>query len=338
VHCASQKTGCSRCACTQLKPTQCLSDPASRKHLIVVHGRGEKPRLPVKIALIEKSVLHGLSRVDSPYTPSKIHLPYYGDINSTLLQMLQSRVFKRLRPSDVTYQLSNATYEPDNEFDEALSSLFARPTSAYQLADYLAHRKERGFNTGFIDELLAVLRPGLERLGLGKAIIRRFAPEVILYFERPGLRQLITARLHRVLMPLLTRGESVLLVAHSMGCIVAVDMLLKVPAKYQSQLQLLSLGSPLADPVIDRYFAHHKSMHCLPITRWDNLSAHDDMVAYTKRLTVTHRSWLQDGVPVTDALMCNFFAHPVHGINPHKSYGYLDSPVTAQIIADWLAL
>jgi pimeloyl-ACP methyl ester carboxylesterase len=217
-----------------------------------------------------------------------------------------------------------------------LEALFHRGDQSFPA--YLKFCQQYSHMRAWADELVAFTRPWIDKVGLSRVLLKRFAPETVLYFERPSIRHLLLQRVCDVLNPLISKKERILLIGHSMGAILAVDALSKLREQIQApmQVQLLTLGSPIADPYIERALNQDKRAHHLPVSRWDNLAAHDDFVAYEKKLDQLQRSWVAPEVLLSNALVCNFFRHPKYGLNSHKSYGYLDSPITAQIIADFL--
>ncbi len=134
-----------------------------------------------------------------------------------------------------------------------------------------------------------------------------------------------------------------LIVAHSLGSVVAFDTLWQLSREPDpiDKVDLLSLGSPLglnfmshrllgADETGDGRYPH-------TIRHWTNLTAVGELSAVVPHLADKFRPMLDAGlvdeiVDRTD--LFNYFRGP-DGLNVHKCYGYMINPVTARCVADW---
>jgi pimeloyl-ACP methyl ester carboxylesterase len=138
------------------------------------------------------------------------------------------------------------------------------------------------------------------------------------------------------------RGRKIMLIAHSMGTIIAFDALQDNPGLEIDTL--VTLGSPLGLPyVLDRIMkaqggesACDRSPAVPDALRvsWHNFADLDDKVAIIYRLAHNFRP-NRHGVAPFDRQVDNDYAWE-NKENPHKSYGYLRAPEVAAVIGDFL--
>jgi hypothetical protein len=140
--------------------------------------------------------------------------------------------------------------------------------------------------------------------------------------------------------------ERVLLIAHSLGTVIAYDSLwqLSRESRRPGHVDLLmTLGSPLATRFIRKGLkgADHTGPERYPanIERWVNIAARGEMVALHRRVRPFFADMLRLGLTreIEDVPGIYNHFHGDQGFNPHKSYGYLNHPVVASRICDWLA-
>jgi pimeloyl-ACP methyl ester carboxylesterase len=276
------------------------------KRIVFVHGRGEKPLPHAEHALIVKSIVHGVSRVapDIEIAPSEIRVAYYADL------------FTQLEVAE-------------GEYDAAIDALFARKSTDLTRENYLAARSS-WHTQAWRDEASAVLSPMLKLAGFSEHLVRNMAPELQRYLRKPAKREAVLARI------LETIGDdcpSVLLIGHSLGAVFALDALNSTHACDHVDT-FLTLGAPLGDACLRRVLRDTPvCTHAPDVDNWFNFAAEDDHVAHRNALASHYHC--ANGRPVQDVQIENFFSHPVHGANPHKSYGYLDHPRVGAVIARW---
>jgi hypothetical protein len=275
------------------------------KRIVFVHGRGVKPRVEVETKLVHAALAHGLARVtlDRAITREQVTVAYFADV-------------------------FNAGVEPDDEYDAALSLLFGRPTASCTRDAYLKERAAWTFRA-WRDELSAVASPWVSRIGLGDALIAQMAPELAQYLVDEGVRERVLSVVQRAC----AGASDVLLIGHSMGAVVALDAL---HSEYAVNAQhFLSIGAPLGDAAIYKAMAQRKwAQFPKRCQQWVNVAAEDDHIAHHNALSASFPCLF--GGAVKDLAIENFFVHPLHGANAHKSYGYLDHPKVGQVIAQWL--
>ena len=139
------------------------------------------------------------------------------------------------------------------------------------------------------------------------------------------------------------RRKKILLIGHSMGSIIAYDVLThSVPAVGIDTL--ITIGSPLGIPIIIRkiHAEHHEvSLEVKPKTpdnitgAWYNFSDVEDKVALDLTLRNDYGPNCH-GVKAVDKLIYNDYE--INGErNPHKSYGYLRAREVSEIIDKFIS-
>ena len=147
-------------------------------------------------------------------------------------------------------------------------------------------------------------------------------------------------------MPLRSATESgrpVLLIAHSMGSVIAWDSVWQMSHNERDHVHidtLLTMGSPLGQRFVQRrlhgFREEGDERYPLGIDRWVNLAAVGDLTAVDPDLADDFGAMVERGLVSTidDRELHNYFR--LDGVlNVHAEYGYLANPVTAGIVADW---
>lgn len=144
------------------------------------------------------------------------------------------------------------------------------------------------------------------------------------------------------------RGDEILLLTHSMGSIIALDVLNILMPRLKVDT-LITFGSPLGNPIIRSKMAHElkkgkaknrfkKVKHLKTPSNiqrnWFNFSDLDDTVAIYYKLADKYKANFR-GVKVMDFLVQNDYE--IQGEkNPHKSFGYLRTLEMSYAIHDFL--
>lgn len=140
-------------------------------------------------------------------------------------------------------------------------------------------------------------------------------------------------------------GERVLLIGHSLGSVIAYDSLWQQSREARSPDRvelLMTLGSPLATRFIRRGLLGSRrsgsDRYPANIDRWVNVSARGEMVALHRRVKPYFAAMLRLGLvrSIEDEVGIYNHYRAEHGLNVHKSYGYLNHPVVAARICRWL--
>jgi len=147
-------------------------------------------------------------------------------------------------------------------------------------------------------------------------------------------------------MPLRSAAESgrpVLLIAHSMGSVIAWDSLWQMSHNESDRVRidtLLTMGSPLGQRFVQRRLQGFREegdeRYPFGIDRWVNLAAVGDLTAVDSELADDYGAMVERGLvnTIDDREIHNYFR--LDGVlNVHAEYGYLANSVTAGIVADW---
>jgi hypothetical protein len=147
-------------------------------------------------------------------------------------------------------------------------------------------------------------------------------------------------------MPLRAAVEArrpILLIAHSMGSVIAYDSLWQMANNERDHVRvdlLLTMGSPLGQRYIQRrlqgFSEDGERRYPNNIQRWTNLSAVGDLTAIDLDLADDFSEMVELGLvdAVDDHELLNYFRLDGE-LNVHSEYGYLANDVTARIVIDW---
>lgn len=182
--------------------------------------------------------------------------------------------------------------------------------------------------------------PGFLRRPLAKAFLKAFVGDTAAYFFQPGMKARMRARLEAELPP--DGDEEVVLVTHSMGTVIAFEVLLARAAAGRPVRvrQFVTLGSPLG---ITEVQDNLDEPHAVPadVREWRNFADPFDPVALDKGLAndFTARSFGAGGgdrsgtttVRIEDTILVN--ERTLRG-NPHAALGYLSHPKVRRAVAE----
>jgi hypothetical protein len=161
-------------------------------------------------------------------------------------------------------------------------------------------------------------------------------PDLHRYKHHRAAQDAIRERLREPLRAAHAKGRQIMLIAHSMGTIVAYDVL-RAADRGLPGLQIahfVTLGSPLGLTEIKEIVARPLRVpEC--VARWSNFADPRDYAArWDTRLSNDYRA-NGAGVTVSDHLVINAYLSPSGKPNPHKIYGYLRTPEVSEVIASF---
>ncbi len=295
----------------------------ANRRIIFVHGRGEKPRERIEHALVTAAIENGVRRAIELRTAASLPVPPVEITSNTVRVAYFAQIFTE-------------KYEPDFEYTGALQKLRLRPTALFTREAYLAERNVLRFHS-WRDEAYEKLG-GVATNAVGaRRVVAQFAPEMLRYSDEPDIR----ASLHRLLAQacgFIGRSKvapQLLLIGHSLGSVFLYDAL-RASVLDHAVAKLVTIGSPLGDPSMRQLVQALPGGNeaSAPVESWVNIAAEDDHVSHATQLAALYRC--TNGNTIEDIACENFFVHPKHGSNPHKSYGYLDHPVMGNIVLDFL--
>lgn len=161
---------------------------------------------------------------------------------------------------------------------------------------------------------------------VSRAFLKVFLADTAAYFFDGDTRAAIRKRLAEVL-----RGPEtpVTLVAHSLGSIVALEVLAR--ASDVNISRLVTIGSPLGLQEVQDFLdvVPHRKPFQVPacVTRWDNFADPLDPVALDKALAAEFVAGAgRPAISIADQLIVNGRTVRLGGFNPHSAVGYLSHP------------
>lgn len=332
------------------------------QRIVVIHGRSTKPAKRAHAKLLERSLLQGLNRVDSAKAAKvadgsiPVDYVYYGDVNNKILSQSSKKVREELTANDPdSVDPANAPCLPSVGYSEAIDQL--EQFEDFNRREYRRVLKENDSKTW--QDNLARFASTISALStatlLNEQVIKFATADLAAYLMQRTIGSRIRERLHTPLKNALIGGEDVCLVAHSMGTMVAYDVLWKFSRmseykdvqKAENPVSLfLTLGSPLGEAGVkaNLYDAHERNYpggtYKYPkniISRWHNVAAYDDFISHDPSLKDDFRAMLKHKFleEIKDHRIHNCWAFEGKA-NPHKFYGYLANPGTAGLIAEWM--
>jgi pimeloyl-ACP methyl ester carboxylesterase len=162
------------------------------------------------------------------------------------------------------------------------------------------------------------------------------APDLHRYEHDRAAREAVQERLRERLRSAHVSGAQIMLIAHSMGSIIAYDVLAgagrSLPGLRISHF--VTVGSPLGlAPVKEILAAPLRVPEC--VRHWTNLADPRDHVARWDTRLASDFGENSAGAAISDHLVINGYVSPSGKPNPHKVYGYLRTPEMSELIASF---
>ncbi len=328
-----------------------LGDPMAQR-IILIHGRSTKPARRHHIKFQKKALLQGVARV-SPAKAAKIgnqvglDIVYYGHVCNRLLKDSKKHAAKltAIDPDLGTPCVPHAGY------DQAIDKLAA--LKRFGKAEYREILRDNK-DLEWLDDAASWLSTlaSLISFNVANTLAVRFATaDLGAYLTDQDIGSEIRHVLGHPLKKALLRGDDICLISHSMGCIVAYDVLWKfswmsehkdVQESGNKIAKWITVGCPLGEPGVkgNLYGSRKSGDQRYPaniVGDWLNIAARDDFVAHDKRIKNDYRRMKRAGLidSITDKKIYNCYVKD--GVsNPHKFYGYLAHNLTGKHIADWI--
>ena len=172
---------------------------------------------------------------------------------------------------------------------------------------------------------LLPLPPALRR-PMSKLFLEAFVADMAAYFFRQGMRDKIRQRLLDALKA--AAGQPVTLVAHSLGSVVAYEVLSALGASAGKVEALVTLGSPLGIAEVQDWLEPDTRQVPAGVARWHNFADPLDPVAMDKRLAGDFKP----AATIQDELIVNSHSRRIEGFNPHSAVGYLAHPAVRRAV------
>lgn len=296
-----------------------------KRIILGIHGLGNKPAPGLLHAWWRKSLYEGFRAIGHPRRGIPFETVYWADIlhrapESPAVTDTRDPLFLKepYRPSP------GRSFARTDPVSRKIIDLLEKPLKRMEL-------DENGVVWKHFSDL--VLRSFFQELEAYYANSLEIVPGAEVAY-----RDVVRARLTNKLQA--HRGKEILLIAHSMGSIIAYDVLtLAVPEI--AVHTLITIGSPLGVPLVMQKIRQEQNLPrgarlSVPenVGAWYNLADPTDKVALDCRLKDDFAPNSR-GISATDSSVYNDYE--INGSrNPHKVYGYLRTPELAQLCFDFL--
>ena len=331
------------------------------RHLILVHGRAIKPPQGGMREVAKRAVLEGLKRAGARDAAAAVaggatrfSFVYYGDINNRI----EAEADAKTRAILTAHNDPGLTFEPALPIAEIEDGY--RRTLAIGAFTEGAYREvlKRADDWRFLDEAADAVSLFGQLLTFGilnTEIVLKSKPDMAAYLSSKTTGSAIRDRLQAVLGPAMLAGDDICLVTHSMGCMVAYDVLWKYSFESEHQAvrrtgtrvsRWVTLGCPLGEPGVRvnlrdaRYGESERYPRNVDV--WRNIHARDDFVAHVELMKDSFAPMLRNrlvaSIEDTGIFNCWIYKDAMNGdlvSNPHDLYGYLMDAVTGRAIAEW---
>ncbi|HIF9514557.1 TPA: hypothetical protein ACX6SS_002908 [Photobacterium damselae] len=272
------------------------------KHYITIHGRSNKPPAHILEDSWLRAINDGRRHVDQALiNKSQFSMAYYADV------FYQQPLYFDPEP-----------YLPDMPANQSPIPL---AVDEEHLSEMMEQNKWRLDNL-FFEPLLSEFGVYRALNYLSKPLLRYWLTDVYRYFHDPDFALEIEKPLIRLLQQY--RHYSITLISHSLGTVIAYNVLQKLAAQRTTQDitidRWITLGSPLGLASVKAQLKQNlQSPLAVPenVSAWLNYSDKRDIVCIDGDLADDFAK-NNSGVSVQDFQVVN--AYPG---NPHKSYGYL---------------
>ncbi len=279
-----------------------MSTNESSKLIIGVHGLANKPEEKVLAEWWEKSMIEGLRK------------------NSRL--SVTSLDFLSVHWATVMYPVADP--EPD-AYREAKSGALK-----YYKDGWVDYIRSRVLDVG--GDFLDFIKDKLDMDKTAEKVLKEKLPDLYRYYKEEAIRKELRGRLTKAIVD--NRDKRLMLVAHSMGSIIAYDVLRELGRDKPSLSveHFVTIGSPLGLPHVKHMILKESPIIRTPsiVKKWTNLADRRDPVALDIHLRDDYEENYA-GVRVEDDLVMNDWG----GIN-HKSYGYLRTPEFSDLLKTFI--
>ncbi|HIF9382752.1 TPA: hypothetical protein ACX6RR_002582 [Photobacterium damselae] len=272
------------------------------KHYIAIHGRSNKPPTHILEDSWLRAINDGRKHVNQPLiNKSQFSMAYYADV------FYQQPLYFDPEP-----------YLPDIPTNHSPIPL---AVDEEHLSEMMEQNKWRLDNL-FFEPLLSEFGVYRALNYLSKPLLRYWLTDVYHYFHDPAFALEIEKPLIRLLQQY--RHHSITLISHSLGTVIAYNVLQKLAAQRTTQDIIIdkwiTLGSPLGLASVKAQLKRNlQGSLAVPenVSAWHNYSDKRDIVCIDGDLADDFAK-NNSGVSAQDFQVVN--AYPG---NPHKSYGYL---------------
>ncbi len=155
------------------------------------------------------------------------------------------------------------------------------------------------------------------------------------YYRKPVVRNRARDRLIHALQR--HNDKRVCLIAHSMGSILAYDVLRTLEQSLPAIDHFVTIGSPLGLPIVIQHVQEEFSNTLVPrqVRQWTNLADPRDKIALDCILGKDYPP-APGGMPIQDSMVYNNYVDRTGKRDHHNGYGYLRTPELSNILREFL--
>jgi len=280
----------------------------SQSIIIGIHGLNNKPSKSYLEKGWSDAITEGLLRNHNMSVRPPFELAYWADIRN-LTPIPEEELGEKYEKAQEQGPLER--YDP-GIVDKARAI-------GQKWGGKLLDKQKQLFNFGVIEKLLGVKFDDLKD-----------------YYDTEDVRKQMRSRLSALLE--LHQDKRIMLIAHSMGSIIAYDVLRMYDGSETFKIEhFITIGSPLGLPVVAEKVREEFRTKGIPakVHRWTNIADPGDKVALDCNLVDDYEP--NNGVQVVDVLVYNKYVNDKGEANNHKSYGYLRAPELSDYIRDVLS-
>ena len=298
------------------------------KVIIAIHGLGNKPSKELLHKWGKMAIEEGLKQRGVKVELPPVEIVYWADL---------------------FYDQPQSLAEKDKNSPRYLAEVYIKAPKHYKVEKHEYRKMFSQLAKEFIYRIFLKKDYHLRYAFVSQKLLHKYFHELDVYltgdntldsgFNKP-VKDEIVHRLSAVLQK--HAGDDIMLVSHSMGTIIAFDVLSFVTKDIDVDT-FVTMGSPLGAPfVISRIAQHYKKTYGLlklqtpeSVRRqWYNFSDIEDMIALDYKLSDDFAP-NSKGVRCVDVLVKNNYV--MNGVaNPHKSYGYLRTPQFTEVLLNFL--
>ena len=302
-----------------------------KKVIVGIHGLGNKPPKAILQDWWLKSIREGLDKINKERVSVPFELVYWADITNA-------------KPLDLSVNDKENPLFIDEVYKKGNQTRVKKQTSLkVKIIKYIEEQIDKIFLN---DDLSINFKDVTDKL------IHHYFKELEIYYREDcksitnpecNVKKDIQDRLKLILKKY--KGYQILLISHSMGSIVAFDVLSDIE-NVKPIDTFVTIGSPLGIPVIvSRIFAEQKNKNrdiqkpSAPdniLKSWYNMSDMEDKVALDHTLNDDFDP-NKNGVSAIDVTVVNNYEMN-NEENHHKSFGYLRTTEMANIIHKFLTV
>jgi len=300
-----------------------------KKIIIGIHGLGNQPPKDLLEKWWKDSIEEGLEKIGCKNQKYNFELVYWANA-----------IYKK--PLDINEENKDSEYYLAEKYHPASDN---KPKNERKLKTKARNYIKKQLDNFLFNEKLHINFPSFTDL-----LIKHFFKDMKLYFTQNCVEANKTDCLAKdvIRLKLLDKlqkhkNDEVLLICHSMGSIVAYDVLLR----HENEINidtLISEGSPIAVPYIFgqiKYALGHEPYNDSKLTTpnnikkaWYNLFDQNDKLAQYSILNELFEPNIYNIVPNSEMVKNDYENDGLE--NPHKIYGYLRTEKNAHLLDEFL--